>query len=94
METIVTPISVPKEMTPYLQDVEENVAFEQRAMLLYPLIRRRVISHGRAAEILGVPKLDLIDCYDQLGIPYLNQTREELDEEIAGFAQLREKRTK
>ena len=94
METIVVPFSVPTEMTPYLHDVGESAAFEQRAMLLYPLIRRRVISHGRAAEILGVSKLDLIDCYDQLGIPYLNQTFEELDEEIAGFAQLREKRAK
>ena len=60
-------------------------------MLLYPLVARRVISYGRAAEILGVSKFDLVDCYDQLGIPYLSQTPEELEEEIAGFAKLREK---
>lgn len=36
------------------------------------------ISYGRAAEILGVHKTDLIEFYDSLGIPYLNQSKEEL----------------
>lgn len=30
--------------------------------------------------------------YNRMGIPYLNQSREELDEEIAGFAKLKEKK--
>jgi hypothetical protein len=31
--------------------------------------------------------------YDKMGVHYLNQSREDLDAEIAGFAALREKRT-
>ena len=92
MERITIPVAMPKDMVPYL-DVEKNgLSFEQSAMLLYPLIQNCVISHGRAAEILGVRKWTLIEFYDKLGIPYLNQSREELDTEIAGFAALREKK--
>ncbi len=92
MEMITIPVSVPKGMVPYLDVEEKGLSFEQSAMLLYPLTQNCVISHGRAAEILGVRKWNLIEFYDKMGIPYLNQSREELDAEIAGFATLREKR--
>jgi propanediol dehydratase small subunit len=52
-------------------------------MLLYPFIRNLTISHGRAAEILGVHKTDLIEFYDSMGIPYLNQSEEELMADLA-----------
>ena len=51
-------------------------------MLLYPFIRNLTISHGRAAEILGVHKTDLIEFYDSMGIPYLDQSEEELMEDL------------
>ncbi len=92
MEMITILVSMPKDMVPYLDVEEKGLSFEQSAMLLYPLIQNCVISHGRAAEILGVKKWRLIEFYDKMGIPYLNQSREDLDAEIAGFAALREKR--
>jgi hypothetical protein len=51
-------------------------------MLLYPFIKNMTISHGRAAEILGVRKTDLIGFYDSMGIPYLNQSRQDLINDI------------
>ena len=90
MEMITVPISVPKDMAPYLNFEEKGLTFEQSAMLLYPLIQNCVISHGRAAEILGVRKWSLIEFYDKMGIPYLNQSCEDLNFEIAGFAALRD----
>ena len=36
-------------------------ALRRNALLLYPMIWEGKMSHGRAAEILGVKKLDLID---------------------------------
>ena len=51
-------------------------------MILYPLIQNRTISHGRAAEILGVHKTDLIEFYDSVGIPYLDQSEEELTADL------------
>jgi hypothetical protein len=43
----------------------------------------RKISHGKAAEILGIRKLDLIDLYASMGLPYLDQTMDELDEDLS-----------
>ena len=63
------------------------VALEERAM--------RVAADGNiaeAAELLGISKSELIEIYDRMGIPYLCQSKEELDEEIAGFSRLRELR--
>ena len=93
MDMITVPVTIPRSMAPYMDWEDKGLTMEQRAMLLYPMIRQLVISHGRAAELLGVSKSELIDLYDGMGIPYLHQTREELDEEIAGFQRLRELRS-
>ena len=52
-------------------------------MMLYPFIKSLVISHGRAAEILGVHKFDLIDFYGSIGLPYIDQSVEDIEEEMA-----------
>lgn len=92
MDMITVPVTIPKGMAPYVDWEDKGLSFEQSAMLLYPMIQNLVISHGRAAEILGVRKWDLIEFYNKMGIPYLNQSKEDLEEEIAGFARLKEKR--
>lgn len=76
-------ITVPEDMSRYLNNVDYEQIFERNAMLLYPFIRNLTISHGRAAEILGVHKTDLIEFYDSMGIPYLNQSEEDLIADLA-----------
>ena len=76
-------LSVPEEMIPYFEDEDGQREFARNAMMLYPLIHQQTISHGRAAEILGVRKTDLIEFYDSMGIPYLNQTDAELEADLA-----------
>lgn len=90
MDMIPVEIMVPQEMASYLDTMDQAASFERNAMILYPLIQNLTISHGRAAEILGICKLDLIDFYNKMGLPYLNQTSEDLEEEISGFARLKE----
>ena len=60
----------------------------RNAMMLYPYVLKKRISHGRAAEILGIPKLDLIDLYGQMRLCYFNQTKDELDKELQTFQEL------
>lgn len=50
--------------------------------MLYPSIANNTISHGRAAELLGMHKMELIKLYSKLGISYLDMTDEEFEEEI------------
>lgn len=82
MKTVRVQISVPEAMVSYLSNEECDQTFERNAMLLYPYIHNLTISHGRAAEILGVNKIDLIEFYDSIGIPYLNQSEDELKDDL------------
>ena len=47
---------------------------------------------GRAAEILGVRKWDLIEFYNSRGLPYLDQSKEELLADLAVFDELKGKK--
>lgn len=78
MKMVDIQLTVPESMAPYFRGDGDMQLFERNAMLLYPYIKNMTISYGRAAEILGVHKTDLIEFYDSLGIPYLNQSKEEL----------------
>ena len=60
MELVDVKLKVPVGMENYIEVEDEDVELERNALLLYPLIKNATISHGRAAEILGINKLDLI----------------------------------
>lgn len=92
MRTVNVQITVPEGIVPYLDDTERDVSFERNAMMLHPYIQRGIISHGRAAEILGVRKWDLIEYYNGLGIPYLNQRKEDLLADLKTFNRVMEKK--
>ena len=79
-------ITVPEGVVPYLVDDGQGGPFDRDAMLLYPLIRNATISHGRAAEILGVCKTELIEFYDSIGIAFLDQSEAELFEDLQTLA--------
>ena len=51
-------IRVPLGMSKYLVNMN------------HPYILNQTISHGRAAEILGIRKSELIDLYDKLGYTF------------------------
>ena len=85
MKTVNVQLTVPEEMTPYILNEDFELSFERNALLLYPFIKNMTISHGRAAEILGVPKWDLIEYYNSIGIPYLNQNKNEILSDVAAF---------
>lgn len=67
-------------------------ALTGNALSLYPYIRNQTISHGKAAEILGIRKAKLIDIYDRLGYSYLDMTMDGLDLELETFRQLKKRR--
>lgn len=73
-------LTVPLEVRQYVMD---NTTEKMRnALLLYPSIANDAISYGRAAELLGMHKTELIQLYGSLGIPYLDMTDEEFEEEL------------
>ena len=75
-------INVPTGMAKYLVTLNPEAELTRNALLLYPYILNQTISHGRAAEILGIRKSELIDLYDKLGYSYFDMTMDELDDEL------------
>ena len=75
-------MELPNEMVTYAMPQSKEEQLVRNAMMLYPYIRRGVISHGRAAEILGVFKMDLITLYGEMGLSYIEMTDEEIEEEL------------
>ena len=84
-------IKVPMEMAVYLKLSGQVAELERNALLLYPYILRHIISHGRAAEILGIRKNELIDIYDKLGFSYLDLTMNDLDAELEAYRKVKAK---
>lgn len=89
MELMKIELEIPKDMEPYVISKNGISDLRRNAMLLYPYILDQTISHGKAAEILGIHKLDLIDLYGQMGFSYFDMTMEELDQDIETFRTLR-----
>ncbi len=83
-------ISIPEKMFKYLNIDEDQTELRRNAMLLYSYIKNLTISHGKAADILGISKWKLISLYDDLGLPYLDQDISEVIEEVEVYRRLQE----
>ena len=82
-------IKLPALVKDYI--LEETTEEMRNALLLYPSIVNNTISHGRAAEILGIRKNELIDIYDKLGFSYLDFSIDDLDAELEAYRNVKEK---
>ena len=85
-------ITVPEEMVPFVLLSDGEAQLKRNAMLLYPYIQDGTISHGKAAEILGIHKLDLIVLYGKMGLDYLTE-EVDLAEDIKTIRRIRGKYT-
>lgn len=81
-------IHIPEAMKPYITENNAEDELQRNALLLYPYVLQKKISNGRAAEILGISKLDLIDLYGKMGFCYFDQTMGELDKDLETFKSL------
>lgn len=75
-------IDIPEALLPFASPKDEREKLVRNAMIIFPFIKEETISYGRAAEILNLSKIDLIKLYGGLGLPYFNQTKEELEEDL------------
>lgn len=82
-------IDVPEEIVPYTVLEDKEAQITRNAMLVYPYIKSGVMSYGKAAEMLGLHKIDLITLYGKLGLPYFDVTEEEFEEDLAVLKKLR-----
>ena len=82
-------IQVPDGMVSYVIANDEQSELTRNAMLLYPYIKNLTMSHGKAAEILGIRKYELINLYGELGLSYFGQDMDEIAEEMRYWKKLK-----
>ena len=75
-------ILIPEALKPFATVETEQEILIRNAMIIFPFIWNETISYGKAAEILNVKKLDLIELYGKMGLPYFNQTKAEIEEDL------------
>lgn len=75
-------IEVPEQIVRFVVVKDDEAQKKRDAMLIYPYIKDDVVSFGRAAEMLGMHKLDLITLYGKMGIDYVDMTDEEFEDEL------------
>ena len=90
MEMTTIQLEIPMAMKPYIS-TEPKEELVQRALLLHPYIKNLTISHGRAAEILGISKWELIELYADEGIPYIDMPWSEVEKDVETYDRLKAK---
>lgn len=83
-------MELPDEMMQFVMSENKEDQLIRNAMMLYPFIQNGTISHGKAAEILGVFKMDLITLYGKMGLSYIEMSDEEIEEELETVNYLKE----
>ena len=70
-------IEIEEPLAGILHRTNQPVEVAGREMIVLELYRRGTISSGKAAEILGMPRIDFIKHASRLGIPYIDMTADE-----------------
>jgi predicted HTH domain antitoxin len=68
-----------------LHQTNQPVQEAAQEMILLELYRRGTISSGKAAELLGMPRLDFIRYASHLGISFIDMTVDEWEAEKAAL---------
>ena len=90
MQTVT--IDIPEDIADLMVCDNKSDELRRNALLLYPFIKNETISHGRAAEILGISKWELIELYGSEGIPYIDQSWDEAEQDASNIMELLAKR--
>jgi predicted HTH domain antitoxin len=78
-----THLDLGEELGALVAELGQPVERTAREMIVLELYRRSLISSGKAAALLGIPRLDFIQRASELGIPYFRFTEDEWQAEVA-----------
>lgn len=87
MATVTVPLTVSEELVSFIGSVDE-LADRAREALVLDLLRDVKISQGKAAELLGISRWDIMQLAAQRSIPFGPQSIEEIDRDLAVLTRL------
>jgi predicted HTH domain antitoxin len=70
-------IDVEEDLAVVLRQIHQPMEQAVRELMVLELYRRGSISSGKAAELLGLARIDFIKHASDLGIPYIDMTADE-----------------
>ncbi|MDR1565403.1 MAG: UPF0175 family protein [Oscillospiraceae bacterium] len=74
-------LNLPEAVSAYINLNDPNYLFNVRELMMYALVRENKISFGKAAELLGIGKMKFITDLGSVGIPYFDQSFDEVMED-------------
>lgn len=75
-------IELASNIVPLIAKKRTDVPRKIKEIIAIELFREGKISTGKAAQVLGIKRLQFISLLSQLEIPYFNQDKEELQREF------------
>ena len=83
MASLTISLEVPRDIIVALNVPESQVGARIKELVALELFREGHISSGKAAELLGWPKIEFARLLARHDIPYFTQSSEELADELA-----------
>jgi predicted HTH domain antitoxin len=81
-------VEIEEPLAALLHQTNQPVQAAAREMIVLELYRRGTISSGKAAELLGMERIDFIKHASRLGIPFFDMTEDEWEAEKAALKNL------
>jgi predicted HTH domain antitoxin len=82
MDTMLLEVTIPKDLFSMLGFSRSEAAEAIKEFSVLGLYLEHKISAGKAAELLGIQKREFVRLLARRGIPYLDYSKEELEEEF------------
>ena len=83
MSALKIQIELPRDLMAALNIPESDLGRRAKEWVILELFLEGEISAGKAAEILGMPKVGFLDLLDQRKLPYLDASSQELESDFA-----------
>jgi predicted HTH domain antitoxin len=81
MSLVSATVEIEDSLAALLHQTNQPLDKAAREMIVLELYRRGSLSSGRAAELLGMPRMDFIHYASRLGIPCIDMTKDEWEAE-------------
>ena len=82
MDLVKIELEVPQVLAEYADVNSESYKKKINQIMLYELVKNEKISIGKAAEAMGMRKIDFITDLGKMDIPYFDFSMEELMEDV------------
>lgn len=83
MAALKVEIELPRDLVAALEIPESDLGRRAQEWVILELFQEGGISSGKAAELLGLSKLEFLDLLDQRNLPYLDADLDELERDAA-----------